>query len=1039
MIMTRLPYPTACIILLLAVLLSAVPAYAQFDVEISIVIGVEPQVRAVFNESVILKNATIAKLAGMSPPLILQTIGTTKEPAEAVVATYLITPTRALTNGNYLIQLVASDRVDNELTFVKPFLIDFPVTDIRIISPPLGATNVSSFDLTIQTIREGNPRLSDCKYASFDPRENFEVVGLRPFDDPAPGVRSAVHTISNFSSKAGLVPNVPSPGFYVICIDDLGRANQKRISAMIDTISPAIESISLDPPRIIEYPIGGGAFSTDATIRASEPVICKYTINESRPFREMTPFDSYDEEDTDAFASSVAQRITLPEEDLRTYTLHIICRDKSGQQSQEATKDIQVDLSAAIGISVLSPPPFSTGQALNLTVTTEKTSSCDLIGPDGRTVQLTSEANPAKFHAANLGTLNEGAYTLQITCRSGQAGFFQEQTVSHQFTVDKSPPSAPAINGSTVSCAANPMAFTPAITFSATDVQSGIREFRYSVTQLGINQTGSSITQLSGRAANMSNSTTSTFSLSVVAVNNAGLIGMPTATSISVNPSHPLCLEKNPPRVTVREERQTGNTRVTLLCEDDTGCDNSTFLYGMADNQSCSPFTAYTTQFSVFRTQTICYSVRDRVGNNASGSSRVTVTSATTCGNGVKDGEETDIDCGGSCGSTCTTGKACEANNDCTDLFCSEGRCRTPTCTDNALNNRETDVDCGGPSCTQKCDINRTCAQSTDCRSGFCDPTARTCAISTCTDGIRGGNETDVDCGGGCTACEENQRCSLDTDCSTNKCEFGFCKREVIPTTETPKPIEKTFGQKLGSFLASWGLIVLGLICIVGGTGYLEYKSAHPARAMPMMPSRQPTPTRPLTREELERHRMEEERRKKLAETIRQRVEHQEEERKEQRSKLFGAFGAGKPATEKTPERIALPSAAAKPGKEEWISLEKLGEKTKGVTTAGTAKAKPAPEAEEFSRLGKIGTPEKTEEDVFARLPSGGGARQPEEDVFARLPSREGKGDGKGEGYDKGEVDHDLLRRAGEHVEREAATPSQKTKPGRRTQAKRRR
>jgi hypothetical protein len=70
------------------------------------------------------------------------------------------------------------------------------------------------------------------------------------------------------------------------------------------------------------------------------------------------------------------------------------------------------------------------------------------------------------------------------------------------------------------------------------------------------------------------------------------------------------------------------------------------------------------------------------------------------CSDGIQNGDETGVDCGGSC------------------LPCI-------TCNDGIQNGNETGVDCGGscPPCT------------------------------TCTDGIQNGNETGVDCGGSCPAC----------------------------------------------------------------------------------------------------------------------------------------------------------------------------------------------------------------------------------------------------------------------------------------------
>jgi len=76
------------------------------------------------------------------------------------------------------------------------------------------------------------------------------------------------------------------------------------------------------------------------------------------------------------------------------------------------------------------------------------------------------------------------------------------------------------------------------------------------------------------------------------------------------------------------------------------------------------------------------------------------------CNDGVQNGNETGVDCGGDCA-------PCQP---------------TANCNDGIQNGNETGVDCGG-----------SCAP--------CQPTA------TCSDGIQNGNETGVDCGGSCSAC----------------------------------------------------------------------------------------------------------------------------------------------------------------------------------------------------------------------------------------------------------------------------------------------
>lgn len=44
-----------------------------------------------------------------------------------------------------------------------------------------------------------------------------------------------------------------------------------------------------------------------------------------------------------------------------------------------------------------------------------------------------------------------------------------------------------------------------------------------------------------------------------------------------------------------------------------------------------------------------------------------------------------------------------------------------------------------------------------------------------CTDGIRNGTETDVDCGGSCAACAAGRSCSQNSDCSTGSCSGNTC------------------------------------------------------------------------------------------------------------------------------------------------------------------------------------------------------------------------------------------------------------------------
>ena len=67
----------------------------------------------------------------------------------------------------------------------------------------------------------------------------------------------------------------------------------------------------------------------------------------------------------------------------------------------------------------------------------------------------------------------------------------------------------------------------------------------------------------------------------------------------------------------------------------------------------------------------------------------------TSCTNGERDGDESDVDCGGSCPG-CASGGACEQSEDCQSGVCSEQLCAASSCSDGVQNGGELEVDCGG-------------------------------------------------------------------------------------------------------------------------------------------------------------------------------------------------------------------------------------------------------------------------------------------------------------------------------------------------------
>ncbi|MDB4935039.1 MAG: hypothetical protein JWP87_2011 [Labilithrix sp.] len=146
------------------------------------------------------------------------------------------------------------------------------------------------------------------------------------------------------------------------------------------------------------------------------------------------------------------------------------------------------------------------------------------------------------------------------------------------------------------------------------------------------------------------------------------------------------------------------------------------------------------------------------------------------CADLVKNGTETDVDCGGSCTTKCATAKVCALGSDCASGVCSANLCVAPVCNDTVKNGTETDTDCGG-TCATKCADTKGCAAAADCTSGLCDNATKTCTAPGCNDGVLNGNETDVDCGGSCsTKCAVAKTCAVGSDCASLSCDAGTTK-----------------------------------------------------------------------------------------------------------------------------------------------------------------------------------------------------------------------------------------------------------------------
>lgn len=149
------------------------------------------------------------------------------------------------------------------------------------------------------------------------------------------------------------------------------------------------------------------------------------------------------------------------------------------------------------------------------------------------------------------------------------------------------------------------------------------------------------------------------------------------------------------------------------------------------------------------------------------------------CADGMRNGDETDVDCGGEVCAPCEAMEACMGGSDCVSRVCIGGECQAASCNDGIRNGSETDRDCGGPDCAG-CELGRMCMGIDDCADATAMCTGGFCQPGACSDGMQNNGETDVDCGGGtCAPCSDGDACELGRDCASGLCESGVC----VPAT----------------------------------------------------------------------------------------------------------------------------------------------------------------------------------------------------------------------------------------------------------------
>ncbi|MFH1649443.1 MAG: hypothetical protein ABIA93_02755 [Candidatus Woesearchaeota archaeon] len=915
----------------------------------------KPTIHFEYDETVTFINAVFTDSFSHAIPF-------TRSPSTSTSTKYSIQPIDHLSNGAYTIIITVTDAIGNARPWAYEFEIDRPFLGIKLLKPKYGVSPTSIFDLVLQTTDPAQ----QCKY-TLNPALPFVSIS-NPDTIFQLSADRKTHSILGFDDMRALADNQPYP-IYVKCQDQLGITNDndpERFDLAIDRTVPLIR-VRADPANIIETP------ETTIIVDSDDPVICKYDLMATTWNQMQNKFAGFDNA---TFSRQLKQKF-LGLTDKTTTTYNVMCMNGAELYSALQKVTFTVDLGAAPKILTLLPKGYVNTAKAALNVTTNKNSQCQYL--DG-TKNIPFDNTWKKNHVVITETLEQGKHTFTVTCQFEQGG---SDTGKIEFTLDTVGPTNTSLKAPSLTCGNKNAWFN----YTGTD-PAGIGGVNYTLTGTNntVLQSGITADNPVKITATLKDGITYTVTARVrdTAGNQAGPLQVP----IHASSSNRTECDTTPPTTNAILIPDNTTVKVNVTCTDSgSGCTNS-FIYSLvALNEKCTPTTSknYGTLILATKSGKFCWEASDKNGNKMPGTKLITI-GGNACSNGVKDTNEQGVDCGGPC-QACDVNQTCTFHSDCASGLCLEGTCQAGTCTDNIKNQDESDVDCGGvcPSCP----LNKQCDFNSDCTSGYCKDDK--CAEASCTDGIKDGNETGVDCGGNCPACSGGVACKVDADCESGFCDHGTCQDKgnkdtdgdgmpdvwetryglnpndpndagtdldgdgltnleeyrlgTDPTNrdtdgdgrddleEVNKGTQPTVFDKFGPGLLPLLLLIIGILLIVSGGGYLIYSTyfqEDPRSTSPRIVS-QRTQNPNVSQRKIETIDPKE---RRLQESLKQsRIER----RTEQRKQLFGEFEEEdsvdtaplKPAkaTEKPKESPLTQHSVSKPS-DEFVTVEELQKRT---------------------------------------------------------------------------------------------------------------
>ena len=609
---------------------------------------------------------------------------------------------------------------------------------IWLSSPTNGATDADTFDVVI---RSEVP--STCQYA------------IQGDYTPITSTPATTHTIEDFHALTGVVRESITE-FDVRCEDGLNRVVEERFEVHWDMPAPVI-SVSANPEMVNDF---RNPYSV-VSIEADQPVVCSY---DEGPY-------------TVTYAREAAFNLSI-QDGIGERQVTVTCRNRGGREDSD-TVTIRESYPSQMIIRIDAQEVYRT-LSMPFPVTTSRPARCE-VTVAGQTRELQSGTSQGLSHNSQLTFTQQGEFEAVVECQEHLRD--STATATHTMYVDNTPP-VMDIQETPYTCGLNRLLIQGNVTDNVRlrHITVAFNDRTYTRTSMPISLTGLSLT------------VNQTYNYTISAVDMAGNEAEPETFNVIARGSDHLGCDTEAPRGRLQLDLTNTGTRYRLLCTDNNACENRYRIGTSAPDGQCTPTTQNqqyegassslwsSRWYTATNTTRVCWIVYDLSGNEHRYQDTVIVIPRPNhCFNGVQDGDETGVDCGGSC-APCQTRPVCTADSDCDGGYCINGECRSVACRQNSdcpggecvsgvCQSLEctVDGDCDGGDCVNGRCRAPTCTRDTDCESGNC--VGGVCRPPACT--------IDDDCEDG--ECEENiclapNECSLDRDCASGRCVDGVCE-----------------------------------------------------------------------------------------------------------------------------------------------------------------------------------------------------------------------------------------------------------------------